>query len=26
LSIPKEEYIPSEEELCGEYLKKWGHD
>ena len=26
LSIPKEEYIPSEEELCGEYLKKWGRD
>ena len=26
LSIPKEEYIPSEEELCGDYLKKWGRD
>jgi sulfoacetaldehyde dehydrogenase len=26
LSIPKEEYIPSEEELCGAYLKKWGKD
>jgi sulfoacetaldehyde dehydrogenase len=26
LSIPKEEYIPSEEELCGDYLKKWGKD
>jgi sulfoacetaldehyde dehydrogenase len=26
LAIPKEEYIPSEEELCGEYLKKWGRD
>jgi sulfoacetaldehyde dehydrogenase len=26
LSIPKEEYIPSEEELCGAYLKKWGRD
>ncbi len=24
LSIPKEEYIPSVEELCGDYLKKWG--
>ncbi len=26
LAIPKEEHIPSEEELCGEYLKKWGKD
>jgi sulfoacetaldehyde dehydrogenase len=26
LAIPKEEYIPSEEELCGDYLKKWGKD
>jgi sulfoacetaldehyde dehydrogenase len=26
LAIPKEEYIPSEEELCGDYLKKWGRD
>ena len=26
LSIPKEEYIPSEEELCADYLKKWGRD
>jgi sulfoacetaldehyde dehydrogenase len=26
LSIPKEEYIPSEEELCADYLKKWGND
>ena len=26
LAIPKEEYIPTEEELCGEYLKKWGRD
>ncbi|MBT8369640.1 MAG: aldehyde dehydrogenase family protein, partial [Deltaproteobacteria bacterium] len=26
LSIPKEEYIPSEEELCGDYLNKWGRD
>jgi sulfoacetaldehyde dehydrogenase len=26
LAIPKEEYIPSEEELCGQYLKKWGKD
>lgn len=26
LSIPKEEYVPSEEELCGDYLKKWGRD
>ncbi len=26
LSIPKEEYIPSVEELCGEYLEKWGRD
>jgi sulfoacetaldehyde dehydrogenase len=24
LSIPKEEYIPTVEELCGEYLEKWG--
>jgi sulfoacetaldehyde dehydrogenase len=24
LSIPKEEYIPTVEELCGDYLKKWG--
>jgi sulfoacetaldehyde dehydrogenase len=26
LSIPKEEYIPSEEELCADYLKKWGRE
>jgi len=26
LSIPKEEYIPTVEELCGDYLKKWGSD
>ena len=26
LSIPKEEYIPTVEELCGEYLEKWGSD
>jgi len=24
LSIPKKEYIPTVDELCGEYLKKWG--
>jgi acyl-CoA reductase-like NAD-dependent aldehyde dehydrogenase len=26
LSIPKEEYIPTVEELCGDYLEKWGTD
>jgi len=26
LSIPKEEYIPKVEDLCGEYLAKWGTD
>jgi len=26
MAIPKEEYIPSEEELFGEYLKKWGRE
>jgi sulfoacetaldehyde dehydrogenase len=26
LSIPKEEYIPAVEDLCGEYLEKWGKD
>ena len=26
LSIPKEEYIPAVEELCGDYLKKWGRE
>jgi hypothetical protein len=26
LSIPKEEYIPTVESLCGEYLEKWGTD
>jgi sulfoacetaldehyde dehydrogenase len=26
LSIPKEEFIPTAEDLCGEYLKKWGAD
>jgi sulfoacetaldehyde dehydrogenase len=26
LAIPKEEYIPTVEELCGEYLEKWGRD
>jgi sulfoacetaldehyde dehydrogenase len=26
LSIPKEEYVPSAEELCGQYLEKWGRD
>jgi sulfoacetaldehyde dehydrogenase len=26
LSIPKEEYVPTVEELCGEYLEKWGQN
>jgi len=26
LSIPKKEFIPSEDELCAAYLKKWGKD
>jgi sulfoacetaldehyde dehydrogenase len=26
LAIPKEEYIPTAEELCGQYLEKWGRD
>ena len=26
LSIPKEEYVPTAEELCGRYLEKWGRD
>jgi sulfoacetaldehyde dehydrogenase len=26
LSIPKEEYIPTVEELCGDYLEKWGRN
>jgi len=26
LAIPKEEYIPTVEELCGAYLEKWGRD
>ena len=26
LSIPKKEYIPAVEDLCGDYLKKWGTD
>ena len=26
LSIPTEEYIPTVEELCGDYLEKWGRD
>jgi sulfoacetaldehyde dehydrogenase len=26
LSIPKEEYVPTVESLCGEYLEKWGTD
>jgi sulfoacetaldehyde dehydrogenase len=26
LAIPKQEYIPTVEELCGNYLKKWGRD
>jgi sulfoacetaldehyde dehydrogenase len=26
LSIPKEEYVPTVEELCGAYLEKWGRD
>ena len=26
LSIPKEEYIPTVEELCGDYIEKWGRD
>jgi sulfoacetaldehyde dehydrogenase len=26
LSIPKKEYIPPPEELCGAYLAKWGKD
>ena len=26
LAIPKEEYVPTVEELCGAYLQKWGQD
>ena len=26
MAIPKEEYIPSMEDLCGDYLAKWGRD
>jgi len=26
LSVPIEEYVPTDEELFGEYLKKWGKD
>ena len=26
LSIPKEEFIPGEEDLCADYLAKWGRD
>jgi sulfoacetaldehyde dehydrogenase len=26
LALPKDEYIPSDEELFGEFLKKWGND
>jgi len=26
LAIPKEEYIPTAEELCGAYLERWGRD
>ncbi len=26
LAIPKEEYIPTVEELCGDYLEKWGRN
>jgi sulfoacetaldehyde dehydrogenase len=26
LSIPKEEYVPAVEDLCGDYLAKWGRD
>jgi len=26
LSVPIEEYVPSDEEIFGEYLKKWGRD
>ncbi|MEJ2167148.1 MAG: aldehyde dehydrogenase family protein [Desulfobacterales bacterium] len=26
LAIPKEEYVPTAEELCGAYLQKWGRD
>lgn len=26
LSVPVEEYVPSDEELFGDYLKKWGRD
>ncbi len=26
LAIPKEEYVPSAEDLCAGYLKKWGRD
>ncbi len=26
LSVPVEEYIPADEELFGDYLKKWGRD
>jgi len=26
LSVPVEEYVPSDEEIFGDYLKKWGRD
>jgi sulfoacetaldehyde dehydrogenase len=26
LSIPKEEFIPTAEDLCAQYLKRWGRD
>jgi hypothetical protein len=26
LSVPVEEYIPPDEELFGDYFKKWGKD
>jgi sulfoacetaldehyde dehydrogenase len=26
LAVPKKEYVPSDEEIFGEYLKKWGKD
>jgi hypothetical protein len=26
LSVPVEEYVPSDEEIFGDYLKKWGRE
>ena len=26
LSVPVKEYVPSDEEIFGEYFKKWGKD